>query len=135
MARQIEFFTWSEAEKEQKKQAMIDAAKSGGFNSAYAIALGLKSEDTFYRWKKDIPEFAEWCKEADLYCKHNLETHAMNQISGASRGNATTLAIMLRNKFGDEYKHPSEGSSTNNTTNNYLVLTKDELREKIAGQL
>ena len=137
MAREIEFNTWTDQEKEEKRQAMIDVAKNGGFNAAYTVALGLKSEDTFYRWKREIPEFAEWCKEADLHSKVYLEQLAIDQIAGKCKGNATSLAIILRNKFGDEYKNPAEGSSKSetNTTNNYLILSKDDVKEKIAQQI
>lgn len=39
-------------------------AKEGGFHAAMIMACGISSK-TFYRWKQEIPEFAEAVDEAD----------------------------------------------------------------------
>ena len=127
------FDTWTDKQKEEALKTMIAIAQQGGHQSAMAAALGLKSTDTFYRWKREIPEFKEMADEAMMHSQVFYEHENTKQITGESKGNATSLALVLNNKFRDEYK-PSE-SGTTNTTINILNLSTEEMDYKIAQKL
>jgi hypothetical protein len=128
------FDTWTKEQKQDALKKMVEIAQQGGHQSAMAAALGLKSTDTFYRWKREIPEFKEMADEAMMHSQVFYEKENTKQITGESKGNATSLALVLNNKFRDEYK-PSEGSTTNNTTINVLNLSAEEMDYRIAQKL
>lgn len=127
------FKTWTKDQKLEASKTMIEIAQQGGHQSAMAAALGLKSTDTFYRWKREIPEFKEMADEAMMHSQVFYEKENTKQITGESKGNATSLALVLNNKFRDEYK-PTEGGTTN-TTINILNLSAEEMDYKIAQKL
>jgi hypothetical protein len=131
------FDTWTEEQKEEALATMIEIAQRGGHQSEMCLALGIKSEDTFYRWKREIPEFKEMCDTAALHSKTFYENIGLNGTLGRIPNfSATTYAIIVNNKFRDEYKPANQdGNSVNNTTINVLNLSSSELDYKIQQKL
>jgi hypothetical protein len=131
-----QFEKWTEQEKEDALAKMIEIAENGGHQAAMCIALGIKSEDTFYRWKREFPEFKEMCEQAKLHSKATYEKIGLKGMMGDISGfNATTYALTMNNKFRDEYKPPNDAGNTitHNTLN--INLSADELSYKIAQKL
>lgn len=131
------FDTWTDEEKSEALNKMIEIAQRGGHQSEMCLALGLKSEDTFYRWKREIPEFKEMCDTAALHSKAFYENIGLNGTLGRIPNfSATTYAIIVNNKFRDEYKPANDsGNTINNTTVNVLNMSTEELDYKIAQKL
>lgn len=131
------FDSWTEEEKQEKLAAMIEIAKRGGHQAEMCIALGLKSEDTFYRWKREIPEFKAMCEEAKVYAKAFYEQLLLKGGLGLIKGfNTASIMSLVNAKFGDEYKQGSgEGGTVNNTTVNVLNISAEEIQTKIAQKI
>lgn len=114
---------------------IVEVAKKGGHISQMCVELGIKSADTFHRWKKEYPEFMEAYQEATLESQAFYENLALRGAAGLIPGfNVTALAMIMNNKFPDEYKRGASGSSSDqsSTTVNIINLTPEELRYKIA---
>ena len=57
---------------------------------------------------------------------------AMGQIKGF---NPTTFAMIMNNKFGDEYKRGTGSNTEVTITNNTLKLSSDEVQAKIEQKI
>lgn len=135
---EILFNTWTEEEKEEALKKMIEISSRGGHNAEMCIALGLKSEDTFYRWKREIPEFKAMCDEARLYGKSFYDNLLLRGAAGlVPNFNATATMGIVNNKFAEDYKRNADGSSNTPSigTVNIVNLNSDELQYKIAQKL
>lgn len=114
-----------------------EIAGSGGHIPAMCRAIGINSEDTFHRWKREIPEFKEAYEEAKMISKSVYENillqGAMGQIP---HFNFNSVAMIMNNKFPDEYKRGANGSNTNTEiTINQLNLTPEQIDYKIQALL
>lgn len=129
------FDEWSDEDKESALTKMIEIAQQGGHQSQMCIALGLKSEDTFYRWKREIPEFKAMCEEAKMHAKAFYESLLLKGGAGLIKGfNTAAIMSLVNAKFADEYKPENSNIHTNNTIN-ILSIGKDELKIKVNEQL
>lgn len=131
------FDTWTDEEKEQALTDMIAIAARGGHQAEMCIKLGMKSEDTFYRWKREIPEFKAMCEQARLHGKVFYDNLLLRGGAGLMPGfNATAIMAVVNNKFPEDYSRSpnAERLQTNNTIN-ILSIGKDELKEKVTQQL
>lgn len=113
---------------------IIEVAEGGGFHAAMMVELGI-TNDTFYRWKREIPEFKEACEQADLVSlalqERMLVQGALGQIKNF---NFSAVAMVLNNKYKAQYQRT--GNETNvSITNNTLNVSSDEVRNKIAQKL
>lgn len=116
--------------------AVIDVAMQGGHIPAMMMAINIRSKDTWYTWKKEHPEF----KEAVEYSKVVSQAfHEKKGLEGAlgeiPNFNASTYALIMNNKFGDDYKRNPNGSGPTEITFNTLNLNADQLTDKIAQKL
>jgi hypothetical protein len=115
---------------------VIEAASKGGHIPAQMIAIGVKSKDTWYRWQKDYPEFREAVEYAKVVSQALLEGIGMKGMMGEIPNfNATTYALVMNNKFKEDYKRDSSGSGPTEITFNTLNLTSDQITDKIAQKL
>ncbi len=130
-----QFDEWSDEEKQEALEKMINIAQNGGHQSAMSIALGFKSEDTFYRWKREIPEFKAMCDEAKMHAKAFYENLLLKGGAGCIKGfNTAAIMSIVNAKFADEYK--PETTNTNTTNNiNILNLNSEEIQYKIAQKI
>jgi len=112
---------------------VIDIAQSGGFHAAMMVACGIDN-DTFYRYKREIPEFKEAVECADLI---SLAIQEATLVAGA-RGeiknyNFASNAMILSNKYRALYKGTEGGNNTEiNINNNTINLSPKERDDKIA---
>lgn len=116
-------------------EQIIDVATAGGHIAEMMVCIGVRSKETFYRWQKDYPEF----KEAYEYSK--IVSQAFHEKLGRQGAaglvpnfNATAYAIIMNNKFSDDYKRGTGGNSTEITINT-VNLEPKQLELKIAQKL
>lgn len=130
------FDEWTEEQKQEALAKMIEIAQQGGHQSTMCVALGLKSEDTFYRWKREIPEFKAMCDEAKMHAKAFYESMLLKGGLGLIKGfNTAAIMSIVNAKFADEYRPDSSSSNQTNNTFNILSIGKDELKLKVQEQL
>lgn len=122
-------------------EILIDVAKGGGHQDQMFIALGEAlgktrpiSPDTFARWRKEYPEFEEAYQASRVASKAFYENALLRGAMGLVPGfNATAMAMIMNNKFPEEYKRNSTGHSTepNQTTVNIVQLSQKEWFERV----
>ena len=87
-----------------------DAAAKGAHVAGMCVEIGIASEDTFFRWVREIPEFSEAYTESKLISKAFYEDLLVRGALGQIKGfNATSMAMIMNNKFPDEYKRSGSG--------------------------
>ena len=112
---------------------VIKVAEDGGFHAAMMVALGI-GNDTFYRWKREIPEFKEAVEKADLVSLAIQEAALMDGMLGKIKGyNFSANAMILNNKYKSLYQ--KEANNTTDITINTINLTPEQLDNKIAQKL
>ena len=115
-------------------QQIIEVAENGGHIPQMCLVIGLNSKTTFHEWVKTYPDFADAYSQSKLVSQAFYENMALRGAAGLIPGfNVTSLAMIMNNKFPDEYKRGANGGSTSHeTTINVVNLSPDELRYKIA---
>ena len=109
-------------------------AHDGGFHAAMMVACGI-TNDTFYAWKRDIPEFKEAVEKADLISLALQEAALMDGMMGKIKNyNFSANAMILNNKYKALYTR-GEGSGNTEVTINTINLTPDQIDTKIAQKL
>ncbi len=111
-----------------------EVAESGGHVSQMCIALGIRSRDTFYRWIKDYSEFKEAYEEAQLISQAFWENILlMGGLGKIPHFNFNSIAMIMNNKFPDEYKRSATGSNTeiNIGSINSIEMDPKELDNKL----
>ncbi len=118
---------------------IIEVAAAGGHVPAMIKAIGIRSKDTFYRWQKEYPEFKaayEYSKiESQVLHEEILAAGAAGKIKNF---NFNALAMIMNNKFSEDYKRSATGSNTEvniGTMNNLDVLTSPARQAKIQQML
>jgi hypothetical protein len=115
---------------------IIEVAENGGHVSAMCKAIGIRSRDTFYRWLKEYPELNEAYEKSKTVSQAFYEEVLLAGALGKIKNyNFNSIAMILNNKFGDEYKRSASGSSTEiniGSINSIEQLTSQELDKKIA---
>lgn len=117
-------------------QAIIDVAKEGGHISAMRLKIGGICKDTWYRWAEKYPEFKEAVQYADLVSRVFYEKLGLAGAMGQVKDfNATTYALIMNNKFKDEYSRGTGSNTEVTINNNTLNLTSEEIQQQIAQKL
>lgn len=116
---------------------IIDVAKEGGHIASMMLAIDCKSERTWYDWQDRYPEFKEAVEAAKLVSKDFYERLGLMGIMGQVKNfNATTYALIMNNKFKDEYSRGTNGpSSHTEITFNTVKLPPEQVTQKIAQKL
>ncbi len=116
-------------------EEIIDIASNGGHVAQMCVKLGIRSKDTFYRWLNENSDFQDAYSESKLvsqtYYERILLMGALGQIE---RYNFNSMAMILNNKFGDDYKRSSTGSNTEiniGSINSIEQLDSEALENKI----
>lgn len=113
---------------------VVQVAHDGGFHAAMMVALDI-GNDTFYRWKREIPEFKEAVEKADLVSLALQEAALMDGMLGKIKGyNFSANAMILNNKYKSLYQRADGGSNTEITINT-VNLSPEQLDSKIAQKL
>jgi hypothetical protein len=74
---------------------------------AMAVACGVH-RDTIYEWAKVHPQFSDALEMAVQLSQLWWENLARGQANGDNRGNSSTLALMMKNRFHRDYKEKHE---------------------------
>ncbi len=115
---------------------VVEAASRGAHIPGMMLSLGVKSKDTWYRWQKEYPEFKEAVEFAKVVSQAFYEELGLAGIQGKIKDfNATTFALMMNNKFGEEYKRSSSGGGNTEITLNTVNYSSDQVNQKIAQKL
>lgn len=115
---------------------IIEAASEGKHIPGMMLAIGIKSKDTWYRWQKEHPEFKEAVEWAEIVSQAYYESLGHEGMLGKIDGfNATTYAMVMNNKFGQDYKRNGTGGTEINITNNTLNLTPEQVTQRIAQKI
>lgn len=116
-------------------QTIINVAEQGGHIPAMCVAIGIRSKDTFFRWRKLYPEFEEAYQAAVLISQKVYEEIGFAGMMGRIKGfNFNSFAMIMNNKFPDEYKRSATGSNTEinvGSINSIEQLSSTELDKKI----
>ncbi len=116
-------------------QAIIDAAKQGKRIAGMCNVIGIKSKDTFHRWKREIPEFKAAYEEANLYSQELFEDIIVAGGTGKIKNfNFNAIAMLMNNCFKEDYSRSATGSNTEiniGEINNSMSLTDEELKRKL----
>lgn len=115
-------------------EVIKEAAAKGSHVAGMCVAIGIASEDTFFRWVREIPEFNEAYKEAQLISKAFYEEQLLRGSLGLVKGfNATSMAMIMNNKFPEDYKRGAGGSNTeiNIGSINSIAVDPEELDRKL----
>ncbi len=143
MTEEIEFIPAKRGPKKKFElwmcDAIIEVARTGGHISTMCETIGIKSENTFHMWKKEYPEFASAYEEARTVSKGVYENLLLQGAMGKIPGfNFNAIAMLMNNKFPDEYKRGANGSNTNSNTEitiNQLTLSPEQVQYKINQKL
>jgi hypothetical protein len=93
-------------------QKIIEVAEQGGHVASMCMAIGVRSKDTFYRWLKEYPEFNDAYEASKLVSQAFYENLLLAGAVGKIKNyNFNSLAMVMNNKFPDEYKRSATGSS------------------------
>lgn len=122
---------------------IIQVAKDMGFKSAMCVAIGKIVNDnerpisssTFNEWRERYPEFEDAWQQCNTILQANLENVALQGAVGNIKNfNLGALALIVNNKFPEEYKRTHNGAATEpaNTTINILQMSPEEIKYKIA---
>ena len=117
-------------------EIIIKVGEKGGHLPAMCKAINVSSETTFRSYLEKYPEFAEAYETSKLYSQAFYEEMMLNLANGDVKGNASALALIMNNKFGHVYKHPTQRATQEINIgminhNNLNLLNSDELDEKI----
>ena len=94
-------------------EKIVEVAEQGGHVAEMCRAIGVRSRDTFYRWLDEFPEFREAYEESKLVSQAFYENLLLAGACGRIKNfNFNSIAMILNNKFSDEYKRSANGSNT-----------------------
>lgn len=114
---------------------IVEIASEGGHVAEMMIALGISSKETFYKWQNENPEFKEAYGLSKLVSQAYYEKLGLQGATGQIPNfNASTYALIMNNKFSDEYKRSGSGSHTEITVNT-LNMTPEQIESRIAQKL
>lgn len=112
-------------------EKIIEIAEQGGHVAQMCKAIGLRSRDTFYRWVRENEEFKNAYEESKVASQAFYENILLMGGLGKIPGyNFSSIAMVMNNKFSDDYKRSATGSNTEININTVELDTK-QLDEKI----
>lgn len=85
------------------------------------------SEDLWYRWIREEPEFSKTVKECKELCRIWWERHGRKMAEGTADGNAVVWIFNMKNRFGWKDKTETEHSGHISVSD----LTDEELERRI----
>lgn len=114
---------------------IVEIAAQGGHISAMILAIGVKSRETWYRWRREHPEFNRAAEFAEEVSQDFYERLMLKGLTGEIPNfNATLCALLMNNKFGRDYKRTGGGGDMN-VTYNTINYTPEQINQRIAQKL
>ena len=77
---------------------LIQLGKDGASDVELRAELDI-SEDLWYRWMDEEPEFSQTVKKARMFCQIWWERQGRKMTTGEAQGNATTWIFNMKNRF------------------------------------
>lgn len=115
---------------------ILEVAKRGGHVAEMMVQLNIASKETFYRWQQEHPEFKESYQASKLVSQAFYEKLGLSGAMGEIPNfNASTYALIMNNKFSDEYKRSGSGGGHTEITVNTLNLSPEQIESKITQKL
>lgn len=112
-------------------EKIIEIAEQGGHVAQMCKAIGVRSRDTFYRWVKENEEFRTAYEESKVASQAFYENILLMGGLGKIPGyNFSSIAMVMNNKFSDDYKRSATGSNTEININT-VELDAKQLDDKI----
>jgi len=112
-------------------EKILEVATQGGHVAQMCAAIGIKSQDTFFRWVKEIEDFKEAYEESKVASQAFYENLLLMGGLGKIPGyNFSSIAMVMNNKFPSEYKRSATGSNTEININT-IELNNEQLDEQI----
>jgi hypothetical protein len=88
-------------------ETLYDAAAQGASKLEMATLLGLP-ERTFYKMRKDYPEFDTAIQELAQVAQVWWERQGRSLVTGDTSGNATAFIFQMKNRFPQDYRDRKE---------------------------
>lgn len=114
--------------KEGWQTTMKDMARDGASDVELRAELGI-SDDLWYRWIDDEPEFARTVKACKQLCQVWWEKTGRKMAGGQAEGNATVWIFNMKNRFNWRDKQDVEHSGQVS----YSDMTEEEIERRIAS--
>ena len=115
-------------------EAIMEVARSGGYDAAMCEKIGV-SNTTLIRWKKEIPEFNKAYQESRTASRKFYEDLLLKGATGQIHGfNFHALAMIMNNKFPEDYSRSANNSKTDVTINT-INISPEQLQAQIAQKL
>jgi len=112
---------------------IIKIAAQGGHIPAMCLAAGCRSKDTWYRWQDEHPEFKEAVEMAKLVSQAFYESIGLKGMLGEIKDfNSTIFAMVMNNKFREDYSRGTGNNTEVTINNNTLNLTSEQIKDRIA---
>lgn len=80
------------------EEAIIEMAKEGASDVEIRAFLDI-SDDLWYRYIDEEPDFSRTVKKAKRHCQAWWERHGRNLATGASQGNTASWVFNMKNRF------------------------------------
>lgn len=114
-------------------EKIITAAAEGAHIAGQIMAIGIKSRSTWYAYQKEYPEFAAAVEFAKIVSQDYWERLGLKAVKGEIDGfQGTTYALIMNNKFKDEYTRSTNGGSGTEITINTVNYNAEQTTQKIA---
>jgi hypothetical protein len=118
---------------------ILEVAERGGHKAEMSRLMGI-NEDTFTEWCKTYPEFGRAWTDSKTISKAFYENLLLKAACGQiDKFNFNSVAMIMNNKFGDEYRRSANGGAGNThveITNNTLTMADTRsIDEQIAHKL
>ena len=82
---------------------VLNHLKTGKSITSFAGSIGV-TPTTITKWIEEYPAFAEAVDIARSINLGTLEDHAINQVTGDSKGSSAMLTFLMKNQHSDIYK-------------------------------
>lgn len=110
---------------------IIEVAEQGGHVAQMCKAINIRSQDTFFRWVRENEEFRDAYEESKVASQAFYENILLMGGLGKIPGfNFSSIAMVMNNKFPQEYKRSATGSNTEININT-VELDSKQLDQKI----
>lgn len=114
--------------------AVILAAAEGKHVAGMILAAGANSRTTYYEWQKKYPEFKEACDYAKIVSQSVWEDIGVKGTVGQIKNfNAASYALVMNNKFSDDYSRTGTAAGTTNITVNTVNLSDEQKVMRLQG--
>ncbi len=116
--------------KEEYCQAVIDVMSEGASKIEFCASIGI-SNQTFYNWCAERPEFLDAVKIAELHSQAWWEKKGRLATFNSEGFNATAFIFNMKNRFKDDWRDKQEVAThhSGETKTTVVHATQEDLAE------